>query len=260
MTANPKNNLGPIALFCDFGLPYAGQMKGAILRESPDAQIIDLMVDAPNFDIHASSILLESMAGYFPVGTIFVCVVDPGVGTDARVAGVVMAGGRWFVGPLNGIFEHTIRRWPQGVAAYRIKHSTQNISASFHGRDVFAPMAARLHLSGGITQDMTEIPQEDIDSIRHTEFADDLMRVLYIDNFGNAITGIHVSEDHANNPPIITLGGRDIPWVRTFGDVSPGSPLAYANSMNLIELAVNKGRADDVLGLSVGSQVSVRCL
>ena len=260
MTANSKNKLGPVALFCDFGLPYTGQMKAAVLREAPEISIIDLMVDAPAFDIGASSILLASMAEHFPTGTIFICVVDPDVGTDARLPGAVMAGGRWFVGPLNGIFEHTIRRWPEGVEIYTINQPAKNVSASFHGRDIFSPVAAKLQRKGGALKEMTAVTPVGMGNFRHPEFADDLGQVIYIDGFGNAITGVHAPAGHAKNPPIVSVDGRDVPWAKTFGEVNPGEPFAYVNSINLVELAVNKGRADGVLGLSAGSQVSVRWL
>ena len=263
MTTAIKNNIGPIAFFCDFGLPYTGQMKAAILRAAPDVRVVDLMVDAPAFDVRASSILLAAMAESFPAGTIFVCVVDPDVGSAARLPGAVLAGGRWFVGPLNGIFEHTIRHWPEEAVIYSADWPTENISASFHGRDIFAPMAAKIYHQGSAIDEMTELSAGVREKFRHPEFADDLEQIIYIDGFGNAITGVHAPTSPLNanaNPPVVTVGGRDIPWARTFSDVPPQSPFAYANSMNLIELAVNKGRADVFLDLNVGSQVSVSFL
>ncbi|MBL4613576.1 MAG: SAM-dependent chlorinase/fluorinase, partial [Magnetovibrio sp.] len=143
----------PIILFCDFGLPYTGQMKGRLVADlgdqAPNHPIIDLFHDVPAYDVRAGSVLLAAHANDFPVGSIFVAVVDPGVGSQNRRPGVVFAGGRWFVGPLNGLFEHVLRRWstPQSKV-FEITLQPEHLSATFHGRDLFCPMAAALARAG----------------------------------------------------------------------------------------------------------------
>lgn len=260
MTENSDKPRTQIALFCDFALPYTGQMKAAIYKDAPSAQIIDLMTDVPAFNVVAASLLLAQLADGFAPGTVFVCVVDPGVGSTKREPGVVMAGGRWFVGPLNGIFEHTIRRWPEGTKLYTIDWPRNGVSSSFHGRDIFSPLAAKLCLAGQPTNEMVGITQAEEEKFRHLDFADDVEEIIYIDCFGNAVTGVRTPIDAALNPPRVMVGGIKIQWAKTFSDVPVGSAFAYGNSMGLIEVAVNRGRADLVLGLNLGSQVSVRCV
>lgn len=141
----------PIVLFCDFGMPYTGQMKGRLAQELGCAMAahptIDLFHDVPAQDVQAGSVLLAAHAADFPEDSVFVCVVDPGVGTDQRRPGAVKAGGRWFVGPLNGLFEHVLRRWSGEV--FEITWCPPNLSSTFHGRDLFSPVAARIALGRG---------------------------------------------------------------------------------------------------------------
>ena len=129
----------PIVLFCDFGLPYTGQMKGRIVQELGEQAshhpIVDLFHDVPAHDVKAGSVLLAAHAADFPIGSVFVCVVDPGVGSKSRKPGAVFAGGRWFVGPLNGLFEHVLRRCSGDAGearAFEITWRPEQLSASFH--------------------------------------------------------------------------------------------------------------------------------
>ena len=133
-----------IVLFTDFGLegPYIGQVKARVLADAPGAVILDLFSDAPAHDPKASAYLLAAYAEAFPAGAIFVAVVDPGVGS-VRAGIALEAGGRWFVGPDNGLFEIAVRR-AASAATWEIDYDRSSVSASFHGRDVFAPAAARL--------------------------------------------------------------------------------------------------------------------
>ena len=137
----------PIVLFCDFGLPYTGQMKARLFADAPRCPVIDLFHDVPAHDVQAGSALLAAHVRDFPKGTIFLSVVDPGVGSNQRRPGVVYAGGWWFVGPLNGLFEHVLREFSEDAKVFEIPETTEDpetISATFHGRDIFAPQAARL--------------------------------------------------------------------------------------------------------------------
>ena len=133
-----------IALFTDFGLsgPYTGQMKAALLQMAPGVPVIDLFADAPTGDPKASAYLLAAYAAWFPEGTVFLCVVDPGVGGD-RPAVMIEADRRWYVGPGNGLFE-LIQRRAQKTQSFDIAWTPKSLSASFHGRDLFAPVAALL--------------------------------------------------------------------------------------------------------------------
>src|SRR5262249_55794418 len=177
-----------IVLFTDFGLhgPYLGQMKAVLQQTAPSTPTIDLFADAPVGNPKASAYLLAVYAEWFPAGTVFLCVVDPGVG-GARPAIIFEAEGRGDVGPRNGFFElgprpaRKTRRWDIGWRPKRL-------SASFHGRDLFAPVAAMLARG----ESPPGWPRTD-DADRHTDWPDDLGEIIYVDHFGNAMTGLRAA-------------------------------------------------------------------
>ncbi len=246
-----------IVLFSDFGLPYTGQIRAVLHRDAPDAEIIDLFADAPAHNPKAAAYLLASYVHEFPEGTVFLAVVDPGVG-GMRGPGVLKAGGRWYVGPDNGLFEMIIRRCPgepmEKPRWWEISWRPDGMSATFHGRDLFAPVAARIAAGGGINSKGPDGSVErPVSGIRRLDWPDDLYEIIYIDGFGNAVTGIRA----ASIPPDagLRVGGRWIERARTFSDVSPSQAFCYENANGLIELAVNQGRADDIIGLEIGSPV-----
>lgn len=236
-----------IVLFTDFGLsgPYVGQMKAVLAQAAPQLPVIDLFADAPAHDIHASAHLLASYHQGFPAGTVFLCVVDPGVGSDKRKPMILHADGHWYVGPANGLFDVVAAR-SQTAEAWRITWQPQVLSASFHGRDLFAPVAAQLACG--------EFPEAArMDYTGGKEYAADLAQVIYIDHFGNLLTGLRAafhSEDMS-----LQLAGQQIPRVRTFSDVAPGQALCYCNSSGLLEIAVNQGRADTLFKATIGTAV-----
>ena len=239
-----------IVLFTDFGPggPYTGQMKAVLAREAPNTPVIDLMEDAPSFDPRSSSYLLAALAPAFPAGAVFVCVVDPGVGGD-RAPLALHADGRWYVGPDNGLLAIAARR----AAAPRWFAPTWRpavLSASFHGRDLFAPLAARLFRSG-----QTPGPARDAAQVAGAGWPDDLPRIVYVDPYGNAMTGLRAAALPAG--AALAAGGRRFPQGRTFCDAPPGGAFWYENANGLAEIAVNRGRADRMLGLRVGAAVRV---
>jgi S-adenosylmethionine hydrolase len=239
-----------IVLFTDFGLegPYTGQMKAVLLREAPSVPAVDLFADAPFANPKAGAYLLAAHAAWFPPGTVFLCVVDPGVGS-ARAAIVVEADARWYVGPDNGLFELVMRR-AAAVRSWEISWRPEGLSASFHGRDLFAPVAAMLARGetppGRLRAD---------DPGRKADWPDDLGAIVYIDHYGNAMTGLRA----AGVPATARLGVADhvVGRARTFSDVPQGAAFWYENSNGLAEIAVNSGRADTTLRLRVGSPVSI---
>lgn len=240
----------PFVLFCDFGLPYTGQMKARLCGDAPDTPIIDLFHDVPAFDIEAGSVLLAAHACDFPLGSIFLCVVDPGVGTDQRQPGVVFAGGRWFVGPLNGLFEHVLRRYGKDAQAFEIIADQSFVSATFHGRDIFAPTAARLAKG-----DQSRLKPIMLKSIRKADFQDDVRAVIYVDGFGNLMTGMR-AKSLAKGQTVEVLGCK-LPMVRTFGDVEPGTLLVYENAVGLLEIAASQASAHDVLCISTLPKIKI---
>ncbi len=240
-----------ICLFTDFGAegPYVGQMEVALRRDAPSAPVVRLMSDAPPFAPQAAAYLLASLVPELPSGTVLLGVVDPGVGSD-RPACVVQADGRWFVGPGNGLFEMVARRALTPPRCWEIAWRPERLSASFHGRDLFAPVAARVW-----NGDLAGLEAREQSFCRQPEWPDDLAEVIYIDAFGNAMTGIRATSFEAGT--VLRVGGAEVARARTFGDVPKGAALCYANSGGLVEIAVNGGRADTMLGLGIGTPVAV---
>jgi S-adenosyl-L-methionine hydrolase (adenosine-forming) len=239
-----------IALFSDFGLhgPYTGQMKAVLHEMAPGMPIIDLFADAPAGNPKASAYLLAAYAAWFPERTVFLSVVDPGVG-GGRPAVFLEADGRWYVGPGNGLFE-LIQRRALRTQSFEIDWRPERLSASFHGRDLFAPVAAMLARG-----DPPPGRPCDDRSFRRGDWPDDLAEIVYVDHFGNAMTGLRA----AMLPPGARLSARKRPLerARTFGDRPRGGAFWYENSNGLAEIAVNQGRADHDLGLSVGAPVKI---
>ena len=239
-----------IALFTDFGLvgPYTGQMKAVLQGMAPGVPVIDLFADAPIGDPKASAYLLAAYAAWFPEDTVFLGVVDPGVG-GARPAVMVEADGRWFVGPGNGLFE-LVRRRARHRRSFEIAWRPESLSASFHGRDLFAPVAAMIARGD-------DPPGRPIDErhIRRLDWPDDLAEIAYIDTYGNAITGLRAST-LARGAKLV-VAGRRLDSARTFSDRPQGEAFWYQNSNGLAEVAVNRGRADRDLGLAIGTPVEI---
>ncbi len=239
-----------IVLFTDFGRdgPYTGQMQAVLQRAAPGCAIIELFCDAPACDPRAAAYLLAAYAPEFPAGTVLLCVVDPGVG-GARQGLVVEADGRWYVGPDNGLFELVARRAGRPPRWWSITWQPQRLSNTFHGRDLFAPVAARLAL--GHAPPGAPLPA---DGARRPAWPDDLAEVIYIDGFGNAMTGLRAAKVAAQAR--LAVAGRSLACARTFEDVPAGAAFWYENANGLVEIAVNRGRAADMLGLGVGTPIA----
>ena len=239
-----------IVLFTDFGLegPYTGQVKTVLHQIAPGVPVIDLFADLPAGKPQPAAYLLAAYGRWFPPGTIILAVVDPGVGGD-RAAVAVEADSRWYIGPDNGLLELVTRRADQ-ARSWEIPAPPAAISASFHGRDLFAPVAGLL-AHGGPAEDRLRPAQ----LLGRPEWPDDLPEIAYVDRFGNAMTGLRaaVLPDRAR----LAAAGRVLSRQRTFSDVRVGEAFWYENSNGLAEIAVNSGRADTALGLAVGSSVTI---
>jgi S-adenosylmethionine hydrolase len=235
----------------DFGLegPYLTQMKAVLAREAPGVTVYDLFAEAPAFNARATAYLLAAFAGEFPAETVFLCVVDPGVGST-REAVAIRAGGQWFVGPDNGLMAVAARR-VGGGEAWRIDWRPSRLSAQFHGRDLFAPIVGRLargEVPPGVAVDPTRLVGSD--------WPDDLAEVVYVDHYGNAMTGLRTSSLSAE-AATVEVAGRRLGRARTFSDVPVGTAFWYENANGLLEISVNQGRADKVLGLGPGTPVAI---
>lgn len=233
-----------IVLFTDFGIegPYLGQMEAILRRQAPGYDVINLLCDAPVGDPRLSSYLLAAFGKEFPAGTVFLCVVDPGVGGE-RLPVVLEADGRRYVGPDNGLLNTVALH--AGKARWRlIQWRPEKFSPSFHGRDLFAPVAARL--STGKADDwLTPYPGPDLGA-----WPADLDEVAYIDHYGNAMTARRGSASLDGKR--LLIAGRALRQAETFCSVPEGEAFWYENSSGLVEIAVNRGRADRSLGLALG--------
>lgn len=239
-----------IILFTDFGSSdiYVGQVKAVLAQSAPGVPLIDLLHDVPNFQIRAGAHLLAATLGRFPKDCVFLVVVDPGVGSSRQPV-VMQADGQYFVGPDNGLLSVVAARASQ-CRFWRIDWRPEKLSASFHGRDLFAPIVAAL-ASGAFPNDkLTPIEQLDI-----SLGGEDICDVIYLDHYGNAMTGLRAgSLPHRAG---IYLNGQTVQYARTFSEAEAGAAFWYENSIGLIEIAVNCGSAAQVLNLAVGQQMSV---
>jgi S-adenosylmethionine hydrolase len=239
-----------IVLFTDFGLegPYIGQVKAVLWRNAPGVPVIDLFADAPPARPKPAAYLLAAYAAWFPPGSVVLAVVDPGVGGE-RAALVVEADRRFYVGPDNGLFELVRRRAAQ-ARCWEITWRPEKLSASFHGRDLFAPVAARL--ARGEAPPGRLLPA---DSGRYPDWPDDLPEIVYVDHFGNAMTGVRACV--LAEATRLVVADRPLPRAATFSAVAAGAAFWYENANGLAEIAVNGGRACDALGIAIGSPVRI---
>lgn len=240
-----------IVLFTDFGIegPYLGQLKAAIYQKLPRCIVVDLFSDLPPFQARAAASLLAAYSNDLPAGSVFLCVVDPGVGTVSRRAVVVEAKGSWFVGPDNGLFDLLLLE-DEEAKCWQIAWQPPALSNTFHGRDLFAPIAIELE-SGVFPRDkLTPLEQ----TLQGRETRVDYPHVVYIDRFGNLVTGLR----SLSISPDVTLGlkGEVISYATTYGEVEEGALFWYKNSSGLIEIAANSASAKSLLKALVGDLLS----
>ncbi|MFH1242119.1 MAG: SAM-dependent chlorinase/fluorinase [Pseudomonadota bacterium] len=247
---------GIITLTTDFGLrdPYVGIMKGVILSINPEARVIDISHQVTAGNAFQASGLIQEAYPFFPRGTVHVAVVDPGVGGERRPI-LLDTGEYLFVGPDNGLFWPIIERLTDATVIHlrNEKYFLPKISRTFHGRDIFAPVAA--HLSRGVdTREMgTEIRDPVQPQLPRPIRKGDLLsgQVVRVDHFGNLITNIHrreLEEFLGNETPVIQVGNQTIEGIqKTYNEAGPGEALALIGSSEYLEIAVNLGRACDRL-------------
>ncbi len=238
----------------DFGLsgPYVGQVHAVLATDAPGVPVIDLMHDLPAFRPAAAGFLLRAIlrttARPGPgESEVVLAVVDPGVGTE-RDPIIVEADGRLLVGPDNGLL--AAAGGDKADRAWRIDWRPDRLSDSFHGRDLFAPVAALL--SQGLRFERSEIAAADLVG---ADLPNPLAEIIYCDRYGNAMTGLDAAE--LDDEAVLTAGGETVRHARTFGAVPAGTAFWYANSLGLAEIAVNQGDAAATHGLSVGTPVTV---
>ncbi len=236
-----------IFLFTDYGLegPYIGQVETVLYQLAPDAKVINLMADAPRNNPKASAYLLASLIHQIPVGSIIFSVVDPGVGSDKDKPTAIKIDGRWFVGPDNGLFD-IVAKQAKEILVWHITWRPEELTNSFHGRDLYAPVCAML-------ENKEQIPGDRVGWTDKQQWPDYLIEVIYIDHFGNCITGIRA--DQLDHKITISINSQKILNANTFSDVPEGKAFWYENSNGLVEIAVNQGSAAEVLQLEIGSHI-----
>jgi S-adenosylmethionine hydrolase len=233
----------PIALLTDFGLtdPYVGVMKGVIATIAPGVPTVDVTHGVPPQDVRVGALFLDAAWPHFPAGTVFLCVVDPGVGTARRPV-VARAGERWFVGPDNGLF--TLLPDPEVRA---IVAAAPLPSRTFHGRDLFAPVAARLALTQAFDGPLVGDPVR----LAIPAPRGDRGEVLYVDHYGNCVTNLPGRDDG-----LVRVGERRLRVVRAYGEAALGEAVALTGSTDRLELAVRDGDAANELQIAPGEEVS----
>jgi hypothetical protein len=237
-----------VFLFTDFGSNdlYVGQVKAAVLRHAADATIIDMLHEAPTFNIKAGAHLLAALASHLPEGSVTLAVVDPGVG-GKRAPVALHADRRWYVGPDNGLLSVVAVRAREAVV-YPIVWRPKTSSNSFHGRDLFAPAAGQL-ASG----------QMNVLGAAHelaVQFSgDDLAEIIYIDHYGNAMTGLLGGALPKSSQ--LAVSGHRLGYSRVFVEAETNAAFWYENSIGLVEIAVNQASAVQRLELSIGDPVGI---
>ena len=266
-----------IALLTDFSTQgtYVGVLKGVLRTLAPQANLIDISHEVPRGDVQAGAFMLWQASPYMPPNTVFLCVVDPGVGSARRGVAAKWAT-QICVGPDNGIFSYLVSRdgTPEVIELW-----DPQVSSTFHGRDIFAPAAAQL-ASGAALKDLG--PPVDLElflpapQLKAPNSESVEGEFIYQDPFGNLISSIgilHLEGSHIRLAPWLSQepesqfpaqnlaarlpSGAELPLVRTFSDVPEGQGLAYIGSSGLLEIGVNRGSAASTLDLQVGQSVQL---
>lgn len=262
-----------VALLTDFGNSdhYVGAMKGAILSVCPDAVLVDIAHELPPHDVPAAAFALAAAHATFPAGTVFVAVVDPGVGSGRR--GLALdAGGYRFVAPDNGLLGLVLALHPDHAlhALANPRLFRPRVSATFHARDVFGPVAA--HLAMGLDVEHVGPPVVDpvalalhpVSQVGPREWE---AAVIHVDRFGNLTTNMAEAEldriahsTGADGEVTVEIEGAILPLAHAYSDVPPGEACALVGSSGLLEVAVNQGNASRLLGAVRGAPVRVRAV
>lgn len=251
-----------ITLTTDFGTRdgYVAQMKGVMLRINPEATLVDVTHDIPAFDILSGAMVIAGIAEYFPPAAIHLGVIDPGVGSSRRTI-VISADERLYIGPDNGLFTLVTRR----VTLVEFREITNpeltplDAHPTFHGRDIFAPCAARISAGFPLDRVGPQIQDPVLLDMPEPCFQPGRIdgHIIYVDRFGNLSSDIR-SSDLPPGPLKVTIGTIEIESVvRFFSEAPAGYPVALINSFGFLEVAINQGAASEALGLGVGAELGV---
>lgn len=238
---------GPIVLLTDFGLcdHYVGVLHGVLASLAPEARVIDLCHEVPPQDVRAGAFRLRAAAPFFPAGSIFVCVVDPGVGSGRRILWARGETGRQYLAPDNGLLGWVAEPLAQVRSVDNPAWRLPQVSCTFHGRDVFAPAAARLW-RGQPAEELGPVVSE------WTKLAWPRAEIVAVDRFGNAVTSVPAG------PRGLVFRGKRFPVKDHYAAVAPGKPAAVAGSSGLLELSVRDGSFARRYRVKVGEPVESR--
>ncbi|MGH9900082.1 MAG: SAM hydrolase/SAM-dependent halogenase family protein [Pyrinomonadaceae bacterium] len=276
-----------ITLLTDFGESdyFVGSMKGIILSINKNITVVDISHAIEPFNIDSGAFVLASSYRHFPSGTVHLAVIDPGVGSSRRPI-LIEAGGFYFIGPDNGLFSFVVAR-ETDYRAYHLNKSEyfrSEVSPTFHGRDIFAPVAGALsqgilpHEIGTEINDVSTLVKnqslfprripEDIEEGKHTQGAlpsqDYECQIIHVDHFGNCITNFTINDLPADFPRekvVVIIGTREINGLRQFfsdDERETGQEFVYWGSSSHLEIGVNRGNAARHLGLQMGEKLIVR--
>lgn len=242
-----------IALFTDFGIGshYVGQVKARLLSLGVRQPIIELCSDAPPFNPRAAAYLLASFRNTLPAHTLYLAVVDPGVGTSRKVI-VAQDGERLYLAPDNGLLSQ-VARCSSHFRAQSIDLDLPDRSPTFDGRDLFAPVAAMIARGEAVPGELFS----QIHMVGH-DWPDRLSEVIYIDHYGNAVTGLPPN-GVARHSRLLINGWR-IGSAGTFSELATGVPFWYVNSNGLLEIAVNQGSAAEQLQIAIGTPLTIQSI
>lgn len=245
-----------IGILTDFGNDFAvASIKGVILRELPNASIVDVDHNIEKFSVLSGAFVIEQAHAFFPEHTYFLCVVDPGVGSERNEI-YVRYGNYHFVGPDNGIFHYLLDG--QDVQAYHIDGKSFNPSShTFHGRDLFAP--ALIALAQG-KRDFLQ--PADVSSLVRLDLTKDQQVIVYIDSFGNIKTNFGITKEQSKAIGLVSItvnnAVHNAAFVKTFSDTSEGQLICYRGSNNTLEIALNRGSAGVFLNVRAGGQLAIK--
>ncbi len=254
--------MGIITLTTDFGLAdgYVGAMKGVILRIAPSTTVVDISHNISPQDIREAAYVIYAAYRYFPPRTVHVVVVDPGVGGKRRAI-ALSAGGFYFVSPDNGVLSYVLakEKVEEIVELTNPRFHLPDVSKTFHGRDIFAPVAAHLALGaplGALGEPLEEFITFPLPKPKTLQGGKILAHVIHVDRFGNLITDVESKEIRGkSDEAVIEIAGRRIEGIkRTFSEVEPGEPVAYIGSTGHLEIAIRDRNASSEFGTEAGEE------
>lgn len=223
-------------------------MKLEIYKRAPNATIIDICHDLPAFNPSAAGRLLQALVNNLPSNAIVLAVVDPGVGTDRNPLWLEIDG-RHFIGPDNGLFARIVNQ-AGNINAHIIEYDKSGVSASFHGRDVFAPFAANLEIGNQSTATPLNF-----NKIVGQDCPVELAEIIYIDHYGNAMTGISAAS--VSKDAVIKIKDLNLQYSRTFAETREPVAFWYENSIGLVELAWQQASIAEKLKLTLGDEILI---